>query len=206
MAKKPVPDNYLSIDKKALRSMISPAEFFAAIKGEELKKTVIYFLVISLLFTLLFVLSLIYLSSALSGMTMGLLTFSFTSDLIFLSVIGIWLALVIGSFFLAGCYHVIARILGATKGFSETYKSVAYSFTPSAFFGWIPLVGLLFFLWSFYLNVKGLMILQEISYEKSAITISIALFAICTIAVVGIFIVVLSMINSFSSGNLFSMI
>jgi hypothetical protein len=69
--------------------------------------------------------------------------------------------------------HLIAKVLGGKGRFESTFKALSYGETPSAVFGWIPLVGILTFIWSAYLQIIGVSKTHGISKAKSAVTVLI---------------------------------
>jgi len=76
-------------------------------------------------------------------------------------VFGVWL-------------HFWVAVLGGRKGIFMTAKAVVYGGTPEFLFGWIPVIGFLFTLWSLYLAVVGLNELQEISMARAILAVFIA--------------------------------
>jgi hypothetical protein len=76
-------------------------------------------------------------------------------------------ALLVFPFISAAVLHLFAYIFGAKKGYSNTYKAVVYSMTPSLLLGWIPFVGIIAAFWTWYLSMKGLSVLHEISMGRA---------------------------------------
>jgi hypothetical protein len=65
-------------------------------------------------------------------------------------------------------------LFGGRRGIWQTLKAVMYGNTPYLLFGWIPLVGFLFTLWSLVLGIFGIQELQEISSLKAILAIALA--------------------------------
>ncbi len=83
-------------------------------------------------------------------------------SLIFAFLFGIWL-------------HIFVYLMGGRKGFWETLKSVFYNLTPTMLIGWIPFVGsLIGAIWSIILGVIGVRELHDMSTQKAAIAVLLA--------------------------------
>jgi len=93
-----------------------------------------------------------------------------------------YVAILIGSFFGSAILHLFAYSLGARQGYSNTYKAVAYSTTPSLLFGWIPLIGLITPFWAWYLNIVGLSVMHQISKMRAFLITILPMIVIGAIA------------------------
>jgi hypothetical protein len=91
--------------------------------------------------------------------------------IVFIVIAGLWL-------------HLWALIVGAKGGLKQTLKAVFYGGTPGYLLGWIPYIGILFSLWSLYLEWMGLKVLHEMSGDKAALSIVIAIVIPAIIALV----------------------
>src|SRR3989338_7305919 len=69
----------------------------------------------------------------------------------FLSLISIFISTFI--------IHLFVRLLKGKGRYVETFKAYAYGSTPSLLLGWVPVIGIVFGLWSIYLIIKGLSIM-----------------------------------------------
>jgi len=74
----------------------------------------------------------------------------------------------------AAWLHLWVYIFGGRKGITQTVLVVIYGSTPRLLLGWIPIVGLLFALWSVVLGVLGIRELQELSTGKAIAVVAIA--------------------------------
>ncbi len=91
---------------------------------------------------------------------------------IFAVIFGIWL-------------HIFVYLLGGRKGFWETEKSVFYNLTPTMLIGWIPVVGgLIGAIWSIILGVIGVRELHEMSTQKAAIAVLLAVIVAFVLLIV----------------------
>lgn len=81
---------------------------------------------------------------------------------------------VIGDTIFGAWLHLWVAILGGSRGIFSTIKAVLYGSTPQLLFGWIPVIGFLFTLWSMYLTVVGAHELQGISMARAILAVFIA--------------------------------
>lgn len=80
----------------------------------------------------------------------------------------------IGALIFSAWLHVWVYILGGHRGIFQSIKTFMYGGTPVLLFGWIPVLGFLFFLWSLYLVIVGIKELQEISMARAILAVFIA--------------------------------
>jgi hypothetical protein len=93
---------------------------------------------------------------------------------------GVLAAFMVGT----GLTHLMVKLIGGKGGFAETFKPVVYGSTPAILFGWIPMVQVLFFVYSFYLVSKGLSRMHLIT-GFSAIATQGAVFTIVFALAIG---------------------
>ncbi len=113
-------------------------------------------------------------------------------------IIGFVFSIISGliGYFLGGIWiNLWVYILGGRKGFSQTLKAYGYGQTPNLIFGWIPLFGWIFSIWSFVLVGIGIRELHEISTGKAIAAILLAIF----IPII-IMIIIAAMVYSYVSG------
>jgi len=101
---------------------------------------------------------------------------------------------VLGAFaglFISGSWaHLFVRAFGGRKGYANTIKAFAYGETPFLLFGWIPFVGMLFWIWTLVLNIIGIRQLHEISTGRAIGAVLLSMVALVIIGVlIGLFIV-----------------
>jgi len=70
--------------------------------------------------------------------------------------------------------HLWVYLAGGRKGIFPTVRAILYGMTPALLFGWIPVVGFFFTLWTLVLEVIGIRELQEISTGKAILVMVIA--------------------------------
>jgi hypothetical protein len=90
----------------------------------------------------------------------------------------IFIAALVGGFIFtlifAAWVHLWVYLFGGRKGIMQTTNAIIYGQTPRLLFGWIPVIGFLFMLWSLVLNILGIRELQELSAMKATLVVAIA--------------------------------
>lgn len=99
------------------------------------------------------------------------MSYSVLSSLGIMIAAGLYIMTLIGSFINAAIMHVFVYIVGGRKGYLNTYKAFAYANTPSMLFSWIPIAGLVGFVWTLVLEVKGIRILHETTTGRAALAV-----------------------------------
>lgn len=179
----------LGIPEKIKKVLLSPSEFFNAVKSEEgFKNAFAYLALISIVSV-----ALNYFIS--SQYRVMLVELGLPSALGIAIVLVIWLLGLILSFIVVGFVHIFVYLLGGKEGFSNTYKAFAYASTPSSLFGWIPFIGIIFSLWSLYLEIKGISMLQKMGMGRALAAIIIPIMVI----VIVIYLFFLAMIMAYLS-------
>jgi hypothetical protein len=129
--------------------MGSPAEFFDRTKFEKgILPSVAYLAALSLVLTF-FTSSILFIAYFLQALPNA-------APWIYWSPVGIYFGCIAAFILGSALTHLTVKLLGGKGGFSETFKPVVYGSTPAILFGWIPMVQVLFFVYSFYLVAKGL--------------------------------------------------
>lgn len=71
--------------------------------------------------------------------------------------------------------HLWVYLAGGRKGIFMTIKAVLYGMTPALLFGWIPVIGFFFTLWTLVLEILGIRELQELGTGKTILVMVIAI-------------------------------
>jgi len=80
---------------------------------------------------------------------------------------------------LAGAWiHLWVYILGGRNGIMPTMKAFMYGMTPWLLFGWIPVIGILFAVWSFLLDMLGIRELAGLSTGRAARSMIVSLLIV----------------------------
>ena len=94
------------------------------------------------------------------------------------------------SLFITGSWaHLFVRAFGGEKGYGNTIKAFAYGDTPFLLFGWIPFVGMLFWIWALVLNIIGIRQLHDISTGRA---VGAVLLSIVVLVIIGVLVGVLA--------------
>jgi len=81
-------------------------------------------------------------------------------------IIGGLIGILIGSLWI----HIWVYAVGGRKGVGQTIKSMAYGSTPTLLLGWIPLLGVIFSIWSLVVSIIGARQLHEISTGRAVLS------------------------------------
>jgi hypothetical protein len=151
--------------------VLSPVETFQKVKDTDFSDTLVYFLVLVLINTVLSVPILLVTLSSMWTVFNGIfhrLGFGTMTGfgIVFMAVMMIIGALVI-LFIGAAWLHLWVYPAGGRKGYRETLKALAFGGTPALLLGWIPLVGILAGIWSVVLSILGVRELQGISTGRA---------------------------------------
>jgi len=151
--------------------MLSPVETFRNVKDTSYGDTLVYFLALVVINTVLTlpVMLLTFPSMGTVFVSMfqrlGFGTLTAFGNVLFAvtMIIGSLVFLFIG----AAWVHLWVYLFGGRKGYRETFKALAFGDTPALLLGWIPLVGMLAGIWSLVISVLGIRELQEISTNRA---------------------------------------
>jgi len=151
--------------------LLSPVETFQKVKDTDYRDTLLYFLALVVINTVLslpvMLLSFPSMGTVSGGMfqRLGFGTLTPSGGVLFAvtMIIGSLVCLFIG----AAWVHLWVYLFGGRRGYRETLKALAFGDTPVLLLGWIPLVGMLAGIWSLVISVLGIRELQEISTSRA---------------------------------------
>ncbi|KPJ56973.1 hypothetical protein AMJ49_02930 [Parcubacteria bacterium DG_74_2] len=164
----------MKILEKVTGFLFHPSDAFNKVRDEKLKDAFKYILYL-LLFNAVVTTILKKLKSPISIISAFLI--AFISGLIGVFVWGLWMH-----------FWLNLNYKEKRKETAQTLKVAVYSIMPSLIFGWIPYLGLLTGLWSFYLDAEGLKQLQEIPKEKAINVVTISAIIPVILVVIVLFI------------------
>jgi hypothetical protein len=167
----------ISLIKKVKKVILSPSDFFEEIKAEKgISEAFKYLAILSLVNLVVdivdivsFILSIPYISP------LGNLSSFLPLRGVLSTALGIVISVVmyisglILSFIGVGFIHLFVKLFKGKGAYSDTYKALIYASTPSLLFGWVPWVRFIFGLYSFYLSLKGISKLHEVSMLRAFI-------------------------------------
>ena len=95
----------------------------------------------------------------------------------FSAFIGFGIGLVM-TFLYSAIMHAIVIAFKGNGGYAATYRMLAYSLVPATLIGIIPLIGMLGFIYSFFIMIPGIALNHNISKGKAALVclLPLALF------------------------------
>jgi hypothetical protein len=176
----------MNLIEKIKKVILSPSEFFEKIKTEKgISKAFKYLALLSLVNLVIGVVSFTFSITFISPLG-NLSTF-----LPLLAALGIVIPVVIYicslilSFVVSGFIHLFVKLFKGKGDYSDTYKALIYANTPSLLFGWVPYAGIIFGLYSFYLSLKGISKLHEVSMIRAFIML-IAPIVVIILAIIAI--------------------
>ncbi len=174
--------------------LAEPIRLFDVSKDEKLEEAVKYYMLIAAVFSLLLsiVIALIYsivtpmvgkYISLESGGIVEIFSNFFMSFILMLIFVFVWGAIL----------HGMAYILGGRWEITRTIRVAMYSSTPLILLGWMPIFGILGWIWAGTLNVVGLHRYQDLSEGKAiaAVLIPVILIIIIAIAVLAVMVSVI---------------
>ena len=173
----------LTIPDKIRGFLFSPSEAFWQVRDEDLKETTLYFIVISVIYTLL--------STLITGIAVSkhpalvLFGLGFGSGNIILSFF-IILALTLGiTVAYAFWLHLWIIVICGKRGIRKTIKTVFYFVTPTMLIGWIPVIGAFAApVWSVAVGIIGIQELFQVSFGRALIAILISIITAGILAAV----------------------
>jgi|GEM_PF-1031778 len=171
----------MSLIEKIKKVLFSPSEFFERIKVEK---------GIGRAFKYLAILSLINLVVEIVSLKYPIPLWHIPAILGIATPIVKYIGRLILSFVGAGLTHLFAKLLKGKGDYSATYKAQIYASTPILLLGWIRWVGIIFAIYSFYLSLKGISKLHEVSMIRAFVIILMTgiVMALASISVGAIYI------------------
>jgi hypothetical protein len=171
----------LSLTDKLVGFIVRPVETFRAARDETVTDGAIYYLVLLVINAILTAIVAYLGFGAAADYPPGI--GAFIAGLIGAFILGI-IALILWSVFL----HIGAKIMGGRGDFADSFKSAVYSQTPNLLLGWIPIIGIIFLLWSIVLLFLGVRELHEMETMRAviAVVIAVVLFIIVIVIIAAI--------------------
>jgi hypothetical protein len=142
--------------------LLNPIESFQQSENDRPKEVLTYFVVLFLIYS---VLSTVVKYIGLDSETIALLPVF--GNIFFLFAFAVFSFLVIAVIFVM-LLHFWLYILCGKGGIMQTIKAFVYASTPMLLFGWIPVIGFIFTIWSAVLNVLGIRELHKMSTGEAA--------------------------------------
>jgi hypothetical protein len=177
----------LSFGGKVKGFLGAPLNTFNNVQGEPLGSALKYFTIWVVIFTILRTVVFYTVERQVFETLLGLLGLS-DAELYLFHPVTFALLAVVGAFaslFISGSLtHLFVRAFGGREGYGNTIKAFAYGETPLFLFGWIPFVGMLFWIWTLVLEIIGIRQLHEISTGRAVGAVLVGIVVLVIIGVV----------------------
>ena len=160
--------------------LIHPFRVFPDLRGETLQSAFLFFCTVLLISTGIGM-ALVVAEVKTSGTPQGIFmagsgaTVPDVLTLVSAGVIAMLVYIVLIILF-AVLMHAAAWMLGAKGGAGQSYKVLFYSQAPALLFGWIPVIGVLFLIYSIFLGITGVSQVQRISWWTALVAFLFPLF------------------------------
>jgi hypothetical protein len=158
-----------SFVEKVKGFILNPGETFQKSKADDMETSLPYFAILVLINAILSaivaaILPLPMYTGMPGGVSLPILVFFIVlvAEFIFTLIFAAWL-------------HLWVYLFGGRKGIGQTMNAVIYGSTPSLLLGWIPVISILFGLWSVVLWALGVRDLHELSTGKAIAAVVIAI-------------------------------
>lgn len=165
----------IGFGEKVKGFLLSPTETFQKVKDEDLGPLMKYFVILTLIFSILMAVIMIGLSSAMLSILPVKLPFmagtaagGLAAVVTFITLL---ISLLIGLFIVAAIVHIFVYLLGGRKGYTQTVKAMGYGMTPSLLLGWIPFLNIIVGIWALIVEIIGIRELQEMSTGKAVLAV-----------------------------------
>ena len=164
---------------KAIDFLKSPEKSFDSVKGKKIGEAFKFVLIVALIFAVLngvvaglmgSYTTMLVGTAILPLIVISVIVVSYIGIIIFLTIWGLWL-------------HFWAYIFGARRGLEQTIKAVYYGNSPWFLLGWIPVISIIFLIWSLVLHGIGLKKLQGMNTGKAVSALVIAIIILLVIAI-----------------------
>ncbi len=176
--------------------LLSPVESFSKAKGDTFQDAFIYYIILLVVYALLStIVSAVIPQPEIPGFPMPSASGVFLIGAFVASIVGG----IIGLFILGIILHIFVYLFGGRRGFIETLKAVAYGYTPSLLFGWIPIVNFLAALYTLVLFVFGIRELQEMSTTRAILAVLAPIIILIVIAIIAAILFAAFIITAVSS-------
>lgn len=180
--------------------LLSPVETFRSVKETDLGDSLIYYLILLVINAILSAIVGIAMVSAIwatfSGLSesLGIPLPAVAGFGVVIFAIVMIIVQFIFAFIVAAWLHLFVYLLGGSKGYLQTLKSVTFGSTPAMLLGWIPFIGFIFGIWTIILEILGIRELHEMSTGKAALAVILAILviAIIIIAIAALFFIAFS--------------
>lgn len=171
--------------EKAKKVVFSPTDFFEDVEKKEGFSYPFQFAITSLVVMGLLSVAVKYISSLGSMSVMGL------GWALFIVILSGLVGGSLGVLAFAGVIHIFVYLIGG-RGYQKTVQVYSYATSVSAFFGWIPVVNFVSWIYSLYVQIRGIEKFHDFSTKQATLAVLLPI-VIAVLVLVGIVFVMLSM-------------
>ena len=170
--------------------LLDPTGTYQQLKEEDLGGALRYFIIWLLIFAVLAAISIAIVGTAFISMmpqsedlAMFNSIFGTASGFVLGGIVFIMILIggIIGVFVGGLIIHLGVLLVGGSRGYTETVKSIIYGGTPSYLFGWIPVIGFIGSIWALILVIFGIKELQDVTIGKAVLAVLIPVIIIAAI-------------------------
>ncbi len=182
--------------ERTVEALFHPGRLFAGVKTQRIGGAFVSLFLAVVIGTMLTTLvQLVFPQrSFIQSLAFGFVSYVPFAESAMINVTGLVLAMAF-SFIAAGFLHLFVIVFGGKGGYRDSYKAVAYSWTPALLFGFlgVPLGAvvaggetalIVFLLWGLWILIKGLSALHEFSAGRAILILIMPVVALIVIAVI----------------------
>ncbi len=149
------------------KSWFHPKEFFSSLGPADIGGAWKYYALISLVPLVLMLILFGAMGAAFAALSgFGALA-PFLGGLLIVIPIAMYIGMIILVFVGAAISHIFVYLVGGRQGYARTFQASTYGTTPGVLLGWIPFIGIIFYLWSIYTYVTGISVLHKMSMGRA---------------------------------------
>ncbi len=190
----------MDILEKAKGFLSEPSNAFESSKYDRIEDALKYYVIVSAIFSALLALMIALISYVARPALSAYLNIPGTGLADILSNFILFLIMMFVTLFIwSGVLHIFIYIMGEKKELKATIKAVMYASTPLALLGWLPLIGVIGWIWSCVLQIVGIKQYHDITTGKAIATLVIPIiisFLIAIVLIAGIVSFVVSLVQS----------
>ena len=185
------------------KAWFHPKEFYAGLGSADIGAAWKYYALISLVPLVLLLILFGAMGAVFVALIPGLGAVAPLLGGLFLAIpILMYIGMVILIFVAAAISHIFVYLVGGRQGYGRTFQASTYGSTPGVLLGWIPLIGIIFFIWSIYTYICGISVLHKMSMGRAFLSwlIPLIIAAVVTFAIVGAAILTIAGLASAGAG------
>ena len=157
----------IDVTGKVKGFFLKPSATFRATRTESLSIAFQYYVILSIIYSVLVFIVFAVTFTAFPGVISGLLPPGFGIELSLYLAFLLFVIHLYGVFLSGLAYHVFVILFGGKEGVVQTIKTVMYASTPDLLLGWIPIVSAAGAVWTLILIIIGIRENQEMPLGRS---------------------------------------